>query len=159
MPTITPKTFLSTGVSSGLGLAFADHALDVGHRVIGTVRKEEDADRFAALAADRAHPLILDVTNYATIPCAVAEAERCAGTVEVLVNNAGYGHEGALEESSMDDLQRQFPANVYGPVASVRAVLPGMRERHSRDSVDARAIPDRLGGTLHGSHPAPHVRL
>jgi NAD(P)-dependent dehydrogenase (short-subunit alcohol dehydrogenase family) len=130
MTTIVPKTFLITGVSSGLGRAFAEGALSVGHRVIGTVRKEEDAEAFAALAADRAHPLILDVTDYAAIPGAVAEAERRAGPVEVLVNNAGYGHEGALEESSMDDLQRQFAANVYGPVAFMKAVLPGMRERH-----------------------------
>ena len=129
MATIAPKTFLITGVSSGFGRAFAEAALDAGHRLIGTVRRESDADNFTALAAGRAHPLILDVTDYAAIPAAVAEAERHAGAVEVLVNNAGYGHEGAMEESSMDDLQRQFAANVYGPVAMMKAVLPGMRER------------------------------
>jgi NAD(P)-dependent dehydrogenase (short-subunit alcohol dehydrogenase family) len=133
MVTITPKTFLITGVSSGLGRAFAEAALSVGHRVIGTVRREADANAFAALAPGRAHPLILDVTDFAAIPAAVFKAERQAGPVDVLVNNAGYGHEGALEESSMDDLQRQFAANVYGPVAMIKAVLPGMRERqHGR---------------------------
>jgi len=141
VPTITAKTFLITGVSSGLGRAFAEGALGAGHRVIGTVRNENDADTFAALAAaGRAYPLILDVTDFAAIPAAVAEAERHAGAVEVLVNNAGYGHEGALEESSMDDLQRQFAANVYGPVAMMKAVLPGMRKRRSGHIVNVTSM-------------------
>ncbi|QCB41511.1 oxidoreductase [Sphingomonas sp. PAMC26645] len=141
MATITAKTFLITGVSSGLGRAFAEGALGAGHRVIGTVRNEGDADTFAALAAaGRAYPLILDVTDFAAIPAAVAEAERHAGAVEVLVNNAGYGHEGALEESSMDDLQRQFAANVYGPVAMMNAVLPGMRKRRSGHIVNVTSM-------------------
>lgn len=122
-----PKTFLITGVSSGLGRAFAAAALADGHRVIGTVRRPADAQAFGA--AERAFPLLLDVTDYAAIPEAVRAAERDAGPVDVLVNNAGYGHEGILEESSVDDLQRQFAANVFGPVAMMKAVLPGMRER------------------------------
>lgn len=140
MAPITPKTFLITGVSSGLGRAFAEGALAAGHRVIGTVRREDDADAFAALAAGRAHPLILDVTDFAAVPNAVAEAERHAGPVEVLVNNAGYGHEGALEESSMDDLQRQFAANVYGPVMMMKAVLPGMRERRRGQIINVTSM-------------------
>lgn len=140
MVTNTTKTFLITGVSSGLGRAFAEGALTAGHRVIGTVRKQGDADAFAALAAGRAHPLVLDVTDFAAIPTAVADAERHAGPVEVLVNNAGYGHEGALEESSMGDLQRQFAANVYGPVAMMKAVLPGMRERRGGHIVNVTSM-------------------
>lgn len=141
MPTINAKTFLITGVSSGLGRAFAEGALGAGHRVIGTVRNEGDADTFAALAAaGRAYPLILDVTDFAAIPAAVAEAEQQAGAVQVLVNNAGYGHEGVLEESSMDDLQRQFAANVYGPVAMMKAVLPGMRKRRSGHIINVTSM-------------------
>jgi NAD(P)-dependent dehydrogenase (short-subunit alcohol dehydrogenase family) len=124
-----PKTFLITGVSSGLGRAFAEGALAAGHRVVGTVRRESDAEAFAASARDRAFPLVLDVTDYDAIPAAVADAERRAGAIDVLVNNAGYGHEGLLEESSIDDLERQFAANVFGPVAMIKAVLPSMRER------------------------------
>ncbi|MBO9546424.1 oxidoreductase [Caulobacter sp.] len=123
------KTFLITGVSSGLGKAFAAAALEAGHRVIGTVRRAEDGAAFAARYSDRAFPLLLDVTDYPSIASAVRGAEALAGPVEVLVNNAGYGHEGALEESSLQDLQRQFAANVFGPVAMIKAVLPGMRER------------------------------
>ena len=125
----TFRTFLITGVSSGLGRAFALGALEAGNHVIGTVRRQGDAEAFAALAPGRAHPVTLDVTEFDAIPAAVTEAKRQAGPIDVLVNNAGYGHEGVLEESSMDDLQRQFAANVFGPVAMMQAVLPGMRER------------------------------
>jgi NAD(P)-dependent dehydrogenase (short-subunit alcohol dehydrogenase family) len=140
MAVAASKTFLITGVSSGLGRAFAEGALAAGHRVVGTVRRAEDAETFAAQAQGRAHPLVLDVTDYAAIPAAVAEAEQRAGAIDVLVNNAGYGHEGVLEESSMDDLQRQFAANVFGPVAMTKAVLPGMRERRRGHIVNVTSM-------------------
>jgi NAD(P)-dependent dehydrogenase (short-subunit alcohol dehydrogenase family) len=134
------KTFLITGVSSGLGRAFAEGALHAGHRVIGTVRRTGDAEAFAAFAPDRAHPLVLDVTDFDAIPAAVADAERQVGVIDVLVNNAGYGHEGVLEESSIEDLQRQFAANVFGPVAMMKAVLPGMRERRRGHIVNVTSM-------------------
>lgn len=134
------KTFLITGVSSGLGQAFAQAALDVGHRVIGTVRRCEDAAAFAELAVGRAFPLQLDLTDFARIPVAVDEAEKRVGAIDVLVNNAGYGHEGAVEESSLDDLQRQFATNVYGPVTMMKAVLPGMRQRRAGRIVNVTSM-------------------
>jgi NAD(P)-dependent dehydrogenase (short-subunit alcohol dehydrogenase family) len=133
-----PKTFLITGVSSGLGRAFAMAALADGHRVIGTVRRPEEAQTFGA--TERAFPLLLDVTDYAAIPAAVQSVEREAGPIDVLVNNAGYGHEGVVEESSMDDLQRQFATNVFGPVAMIKAVLPGMRERRRGHIVNVTSM-------------------
>lgn len=138
--TTPSKTFLITGVSSGLGRAFAVGALSAGHTVIGTVRRQEDADSFAALDPHRAHPLMLDVTNYAAVAAVVAATEAVAGPVEVLVNNAGYGHEGVLEESSMQDLERQFAANVFGPVAMIKAVLPGMRARRRGHIVNVTSM-------------------
>lgn len=134
------KTFLITGASSGLGRAFAEGALAAGHRVIGTVRRASDAEAFTALAKDRAHPLLLDVTHYDAIPASVANAEQRIGAIDVLVNNAGYGHEGVLEESSMADLQRQFAANVFGPVAMMKAVLPGMRQRRRGHIVNVTSM-------------------
>ncbi|WP_338664731.1 SDR family NAD(P)-dependent oxidoreductase [Pararoseomonas sp. SCSIO 73927] len=80
-------------------------------------------------ALGRVYPVLLDVTDYDAIPAAVTAAEREAGPVDVLVNNAGYGHDQALEESSIKDLQRQFAAKVFGPVAMTKAGLPGMRAR------------------------------
>ncbi|RXF67931.1 oxidoreductase [Hansschlegelia zhihuaiae] len=124
-----PKTFFITGVSSGLGRAFAQGALEAGHAVVGTVRNADAAAEFESLSPGRAFALQLDMTDFEAMPAAVAEAERLAGPIDVLVNNAGYGHEGVMEESSIEDLRRQFDVNVFGAVAMMKAVLPGMRER------------------------------
>lgn len=133
------KTFLITGVSSGLGRGFATGALAAGHTVVGTVRRSDDAEAFSALG-DRAHAVVLDVTDYQAVPGAVADAETAVGPIDVLVNNAGYGHEGIVEESSIDDLQRQFAANVFGPVAMIQAVLPGMRRRRTGHIVNVTSM-------------------
>ncbi|GKQ50726.1 oxidoreductase [Bradyrhizobium sp. Ce-3] len=124
------KTFLITGVSSGFGRALAEAALHDGHTVAGTVRNATDQQTFEALGKG-VHAVILDVTNTAAIAPAVADIERRIGAIDVLVNNAGYGHEGILEESSIDDLRRQFEVNVFGAVAMIQAVLPFMRKRRA----------------------------
>jgi NAD(P)-dependent dehydrogenase (short-subunit alcohol dehydrogenase family) len=138
--TVNQKTFLITGVSSGLGAAFAAGALAAGHRVVGTMRSPERAAAFEAAAPGRAHALQLDVTDFAAIPAAVARAEEFGRAIDVLVNNAGYGQEGVLEESSMDDLRRQFEANVFGAVAMIKAVLPGMRARRAGHIVNVTSM-------------------
>jgi NAD(P)-dependent dehydrogenase (short-subunit alcohol dehydrogenase family) len=125
-----PKTFLITGVSSGFGRALAEAALSDGHTVVGTVRNENDKQKFEALG-EGVHAVILDVTDFGAIAPAVADVERTIGAIGVLVNNAGYGHEGILEESSIDDLRRQFEVNVFGAVAMIQAVLPFMRKRRA----------------------------
>ena len=123
------KTLLITGVSSGFGRALAREALAMGHRVVGTVRSEQARREFEALAAGNAVGRILDVTDFDAIDGAVAEIEANIGPVDVLVNNAGYGHEGVLEESPLTEMRRQFEVNVFGAVAMMKAVLPYMRER------------------------------
>lgn len=133
------RIFLITGVSSGLGRAFATGALAAGHTVIGVVRRQADADAYAALG-EKAYPLLLDVTDYEAVPAVVAEAEASVGPIDVLVNNAGYGHEGVLEESSIDELERQFAANVFGPVAMIKAVLPGLRARRRGNIVNVTSM-------------------
>jgi NAD(P)-dependent dehydrogenase (short-subunit alcohol dehydrogenase family) len=135
-----PLIFLITGVSSGLGKAFAEGVLAAGHRVIGTVRTEEAASAFSAPAPGRTHPVVIDVTDFDAIPGVVTKAEREIGPVDVLVNNAGYGHEGILEESPLRDMQRQFDANVFGAVAMIKAVLPGMRARRSGRIVNVTSM-------------------
>lgn len=124
-------TFLITGVSSGFGRAFSQAALDAGHTVIGTVRNETAKKEFDALTENRSHALVLDVTHFDAIDSAVASAMEAFGPIDVLVNNAGYGHEGTLEESPLDEMRRQFDVNVFGAVAMIKAVLPSMRERRS----------------------------
>ncbi|MFM0343106.1 oxidoreductase [Paraburkholderia sp. RL17-347-BIC-D] len=134
------KTFLITGVSSGFGRAFAQAALDAGHTVVGTVRNEAARDAFTALAAERAHAVVLDVTDFEAIAPAVAAITQTVGPIGVLVNNAGYGHEGTLEESPLDDLRRQFDVNVFGAVAMIKAVLPAMRERRSGHIINVTSM-------------------
>jgi NAD(P)-dependent dehydrogenase (short-subunit alcohol dehydrogenase family) len=135
-----PKVFLITGVSSGLGKAFAEGALAAGHRVIGTVRSAEAASAFSSHATGRAHAAVLDVTNFGAIRDAVAKAEDEVGPIDVLVNNAGYGHEGILEETTLEDVQQQFDANVFGAVAMIKAVLPGMRSRRSGHIINVTSM-------------------
>jgi NADP-dependent 3-hydroxy acid dehydrogenase YdfG len=116
-------------VGSGFGRAFATDALEAGHTAIGNVRKTSDAAAFAAKAPGQEYPLMLDVTDHAGFPAAVARAQTAAGAIDVLVNNAGNGHEGVLNESSIDDLERQFAAIVFGLLAMINSVLPAMRQR------------------------------
>jgi NAD(P)-dependent dehydrogenase (short-subunit alcohol dehydrogenase family) len=123
------KIFLITGVSSGFGQAFAEAALAAGHTVVGTVRNEEAARKFETIVLHRAKAVTLDVTDFDAIDPILARVEQEVGPIDVLVNNAGYGHEGTLEESPLSDLRRQFEVNVFGAVAMMKAVLPSMRKR------------------------------
>jgi NAD(P)-dependent dehydrogenase (short-subunit alcohol dehydrogenase family) len=125
------KTLFITGVSSGFGKALAAQALAAGHTVIGTLRTQEALAEFESQAEGRAHGVLLDVTEFDAIDSVINDVDEAFGPVDVLVNNAGYGHEGILEESSLDDLRRQFDVNVYGAVAVMKAFVPLFRQRRS----------------------------
>ncbi|HYQ23515.1 oxidoreductase [Stenotrophomonas sp.] len=125
----SPRLFLITGVSSGFGRALAEQALLAGHRVVGTVRTEQVRQDFETLAPGRAFGRLLDVSDASAIDTLVTHIETDIGALDVLVNNAGYGHEGILEESTLADLRQQFEVNVFGPAALIKAVLPHMRAR------------------------------
>ena len=123
------KTFLITGVSSGFGRAFAVEALQ---RVIvssGRCVRSEDATAYEALDETNAIARIVDMADEKAVVAMVGEVEREYGQIDVLIANAGYGHEGLFEESSMNELRRQFEVNVFGTVAVIKAVLPAMRVR------------------------------
>ena len=124
------KVVIVTGVSSGLGKAFASALLEAGFKVVGTIRKQEAVKDFEQLQPGAAFARVLDVTNAPEQIAAFAEeVEQNVGPVYALINNAGYGQEGTLEESSMDELRRQFEVNVFGAVSMMKAVLPHMRAR------------------------------
>ncbi|MDE1174140.1 MAG: oxidoreductase [Parvibaculaceae bacterium] len=131
MATSTSRTFFITGVSTGFGRAFSEAALEAGHRVIGTLRNEDARAEFDRLAPGRSFGRILDVTDDASVERVINEVESGIGAIDVLINNAGYGHEGLVEESSIEDLRRQFEVNVFGAVAVAKAVLPFMRKRRA----------------------------
>jgi NAD(P)-dependent dehydrogenase (short-subunit alcohol dehydrogenase family) len=134
------KNFLITGVSSGFGRAFAEAALKDGHTVVGTVRNAEARRDFEAIERVQAKAILLDVSDFGAIAPAIAQVEQAVGPIDVLVNNAGYGHEGTLEESPLEDMRRQFDVNVFGAVAMIKAVLPGMRTRRTGHIVNITSM-------------------
>lgn len=123
------KTLFITGVSSGFGRALAQVALNRGYRVVGTVRNAAAKAEFENLHAENAFAYKLDVTHFAAIEALIADVETHVGPIDVLVNNAGYGHEGVMEESPLHEMRRQFDVNVFGAVAMIKALLPFMRQR------------------------------
>jgi len=125
---VSGKILFITGVSSGFGRALAQEALAAGHKVVGTVRSVQAKRDFESLSTN-ACGRVLDVTDFDAINGVVAEVEAAVGPIDVLVNNAGYGHEGVMEESPLSEMRRQFDVNVFGAVAMMKAVLPFMRER------------------------------
>jgi NAD(P)-dependent dehydrogenase (short-subunit alcohol dehydrogenase family) len=127
---MSDKTFFITGANSGFGLAVATAAVQAGHTVTGTVRSEAAREALARTLS-ALHTVLCDVTEFDRIPGGVQEAENEHGPIGVLINNAGYGHEGVLEESPIEEMRRQFDVNVFGAVAVARAFLPRFRERRS----------------------------
>ena len=132
--------WLITGVGSGLGRALAGAALARGDAVAGTVRAMADMAAFEAVAPGRTRGFRLDLADGAAIAAVAREAEDALGGVDVLVNNAGYGLVGAIEEASPDEIKAQFEVNVFGPLALIRAVLPAMRARRAGHIINITSV-------------------
>jgi NAD(P)-dependent dehydrogenase (short-subunit alcohol dehydrogenase family) len=132
--------WLITGVSAGLGKALAEAALARGDKVAGTVRTAEALADFEALAPHRAFGFLLDVTDETATHEVAAKAELATGGLDVLVNNAGYGLVGAVEEASLAEIRAQFEVNVFGPIAMIQAVLPFMRGRRAGRIVNITSV-------------------
>jgi NAD(P)-dependent dehydrogenase (short-subunit alcohol dehydrogenase family) len=121
------KVWFITGAASGFGRAFAEYALTRGHRVVATARNTEKLMDLTAQAPDRVIALTLDVTRAGDAEKAVAAALSHFGRIDVLINNAGYGVVGALEETSDADLRALMDTNFFGALAVIRAALPAFR--------------------------------
>lgn len=122
-------TWFITGVSSGIGRAIAQAALARGDSVYGTLRNSAQLDAFEQLAPGRAHALHLDVREPEQI--ARVSQQACVEGIDVLVNNAGIGMVGALEECSLDEARSVFETNFFGALQVIRVFLPHMRSRRS----------------------------
>ena len=120
--------WLVTGASSGLGRAIAGAVLDRGGTVAAGTRSPSALSN-SVRGSDRLLPIKLDAADAASIAAAIREAEALLGPIGVLVNNAGYGLVGAVEETSEAEYRALFEVNFFGAVAATKAVLPGMRER------------------------------
>ena len=125
----TNRVWLITGGSSGFGRALAEEALSRGDRVAVTARRAEKLEGLVRQAPGRAHAVSLDLTDAEGAPRAVDEVLQRFGRVDVLVNNAGHGQVGAVEETTEEELREISDVHVFGPAALVRAVLPAMRRR------------------------------
>jgi NAD(P)-dependent dehydrogenase (short-subunit alcohol dehydrogenase family) len=125
------RVWLITGSSAGFGREIAEAALARGDSVVATARRPETLADLAASAPDRVLTVPLDVTSREQIDTAVAAALERFGRIDVLVNNAGHGSVGAIEEVAMEDLRALMEIMFFGAFALTQAVLPHMRERGS----------------------------
>jgi NAD(P)-dependent dehydrogenase (short-subunit alcohol dehydrogenase family) len=135
------KTALVTGASSGIGAAIARQLIRDGYRVFAGARR---VDRMADLAAEGATALPLDVTDDASMVAVVDAIRADAGRLDVLVNNAGYGSYGSLEEVPIDEGRRQFEVNVFGLARLTQLVLPMMRSRRSGAIVNITSVGGKI---------------
>lgn len=124
----TPVWFI-TGCSSGLGRALAARVLARGHRVIATARRPEALAGLVATDPNRCRALALDVADAAQVAPVVAQAAAVFGRLDVVVNNAGYGLIGAVEEYDEAQIERNFETNFFGALRVIRAVLPIFRKQ------------------------------
>lgn len=122
-----PRTWLITGISSGLGRSLTEQLLARGERVAGTVRKPGAADDLAARYGGLLRVSRLDVTDTAEIRAVVSAAFAALGRIDVVVNNAGYGLFGAAEELTDEQITSQVSTNLLGPIQVTRAALPHLR--------------------------------
>ena len=139
----TPRTWLITGCSTGLGRALAEVVIARGQRVFATAREPEQLSDIV-VGHDKATALRLDVTSAEDI-AAVAKAVAEAGGVDVLVNNAGYGYLTAFEEADEAGYRAQYETNLFGLIAMTKAVLPAMRERGSGHIVNVASVGGLIG--------------
>jgi len=137
-----PLAVLITGCSSGIGRATAIEAARSGHQVFATARTRESLADLAA--RDGIHALALDVTDASSIRAAVAAMLERAGRVDALVNNAGYGQYGAVEDVSAEEWRRQFDVNFFGAVEATRAVLPAMRQARRGTIVNVSSVAGKI---------------
>jgi len=157
---MTAQTWFLTGCSSGLGRALAEAALDAGQRVVATardVRQLADLERPGQCAV-----FALDVTEPAEVARVVAEAESLWDGLDVVVNNAGYGLLGAVEECTDDQVRRCFETHLFGPLNVLRAALPGMRARRRGHIVQvgaAAAVSNYAGFGAYGGAKAALERM
>lgn len=148
---------LVTGSSSGIGLATAVHFARLGHRVHAGVRNLATATELSqAIDAEQlpVRPVVLDVNDDASVKRGVGEVLERDGRIDVLVNNAGIGGGGPIEDVPVDWVKSLFETNYFGAIRMIQAVLPGMRERRSGAIVNVSSIAGRLAIAGHGHYSA-----
>ena len=158
-PKKTPKTILITGATTGIGRHAALHLARRGHRVIATGRRDDALASLRDQAAGERlaiETLVLDVTSAISIAASVrsVDALTAGRGLDALVNNAGYGQFGTVEELTDADVRKQFETNVFGLLALTRAFAPAMRERGAGRIVNVSSVGGQLSFPLCGAYHA-----
>ncbi|PKW07620.1 Short-chain dehydrogenase [Streptomyces sp. 1222.5] len=153
------RVWLVTGASSGFGRAIGEAAVAAGDVVIGAARHPEALDDLVAAHPDQVEALRLDVTDTAALEAAVRDVVARHGRIDVLVNNAGRTHVGAVEETTERELRDLFDLHVFGPTALVRAVLPYMRERRSGAIVQMSSMGGQMSFAGFGAYSGTKFAL
>lgn len=122
------KHWFITGISSGLGKALAEAVIEKGDFVIGTFRQQSQVNAFNSKYKDKAYSVLLDITDSKNIEKCIAQTIIDFGKIDVLVNNAGLGFVGAIEETSTEEVKHVFDANFHGTLKITQSVLPYMRK-------------------------------
>lgn len=158
IPDTTPTWFI-TGASSGFGRAFAEYALARGYNVLATARNPATLQDLVACAPDRVLAARLDVDRPGDAAAAVALGVARFGRIDVLINNAGYGVVGALEETPMAELRAQMETNFFGAIGVIHATLPQLRAQRSGAIVNISSLGGQLSFAGFGAYSASKFAL
>lgn len=135
------SVILITGASSGIGYQTAKNLSDQGHTVYGAARR---LDKLEALQSFGVRPIRMDVTDDDSLESAVNEIIKNEGRIDVLINNAGYGSYGAIEDVTIAEAKKQFDVNLFGMARLTQLVLPYMRKQHSGKIINTSSMGGRL---------------
>jgi NAD(P)-dependent dehydrogenase (short-subunit alcohol dehydrogenase family) len=141
------QTWFITGCSRGLGRALTEAALEVGDRVAATARQPAQLDDLVAHYGERVHPIALDVTDARGAQLAMAEAHRRFGSLDVIVNNAGYANVSPIETTEDEDFRSQFETNFWGVYNVSKAAIPFLRVQGSGLVMQISSVGGRVGGS------------
>jgi NAD(P)-dependent dehydrogenase (short-subunit alcohol dehydrogenase family) len=137
------STWLITGSSRGLGRAIAQKVLEAGHSLVATARRAADLTDLATRYGDRVRAVDLDVTDASAAVRAIETAVCAFGRLDVLVNNAGYGKLGAIEDTSLEEFREQLETNLFGVINMTKAVIPLMRAQRAGHILQISSIAGR----------------
>lgn len=141
------KTWFITGASKGLGLSLVKQLLEKGQNVAATSRNLQQLTGNVGYSGANFLPLAVNLSNDASVKEAIAQTAATFGTVDVLINNAGYGIGGSLEELSDTEIRAAFDVNVFGTINTIRHALPYMRQQGSGHIINISSIAGYAAGT------------
>ena len=148
------KVWFITGTSRGLGQALARAVLDAGHQLVATARNPVQLANLAEGYADQVCVVALDVTDERAADNAIKRAIDTFGRLDVLVNNAGYGDVGSIEDTSLADFRAQVETNLFGVINVTKAALPVMRKQRAGHIIQFSSIGGRIGPTGRAAYAA-----